>query len=199
MGCGDKNVNGTGSVNQTFRACSCKESFVWSPTLNNGFCPPGAVYDTTTFDPLAKCLECSKLKGKNSSGVLLPNNSCQCSPSFVFDLQTFSCTCPDPNSFIDKTSGVCFSCSNIGNSTNTADIQAKVCKCKETYLWNPLKSKTACLCPETSIILRNGSCFTCARLKGKNGTGFISKFNNTSCECMKSFVFNTDTNTCECP
>jgi len=120
----------------------------------------------------------------------------------VWSSEANACVCEDPASFVNKATGLCFSCANITNGISQADPVAKKCLCKDnTYIWTPTLKTPAYVCPANSVVLTNGndSCFSCAGLKNKNGTGLINPKNNTLCACQKTFVFSTDTGTCECP
>lgn len=70
-----------------------------------------------------KCFNCKGLA--NSKGKPETVKKCLCNPTFVFTALN-TCSCPDPESFIDG--GVCYGCSAIGiNSTGKVLAEQKQC------------------------------------------------------------------------
>lgn len=174
--------NGTSEgpfVNIPGKRCICKDNtFIWTPTLKTPacICPSNSVFLTN-----GSCFICSTLKGKNGTGLVNTSNTllCGCLKSYVFNPENGVCECPESNSYVDRTLG-CIICTDVENSPKTANFTSKQCNCNPTFIWNSALSTKACLCPPNSFILPNLTCFTCTRLKGKNGTGLVGS-DNSSC------------------
>ena len=120
------------------------------------------------------CFVCSTLKGKNGTGLISPTDSkvCGCLLNFVFNADNGVCECPEANSYVDRILG-CVPCGSVANSLQTANVISKQCNCLPTFVWTPNVSLTTCNCPANSFTNEAG-CFTCTKLKGKNGTGLVS-------------------------
>lgn len=103
-----------------------------------------------------------------------------------------TCHCPNPNSYISFT-GICVSCSAIANSVAAEGS----CVCKETYVYSSRLNK--CICALRSILLEDGSCFACETLLNKNSNGLANRTTGNSCQCLRTFVFNSANRSCECP
>lgn len=131
------------------------------------------------------CQSCAPVKTRNGTGKS-SGEACECNnDQFTFNVQLFKCVCTDPDSFVNA-AGQCFTCSDkTENGTGKVNGTFKACACKTTFVWDVKLNN--CYCPNGFILDATGVCFSCATLKGKNGTGLALPTN--VCQCNPTYVF----------
>lgn len=140
--------------------------------------------------------------------------SCNCTSSFVWNwnsnANTGTCDCPAPKSIVNKlcvcpstsitltAAPFCFDCSTLANGAgqiNSTYKSACVCNSPYVFVWNNSNQIGVCTCNSNSILLANGSCFSCVGIV--NGTGKLDT-NVKNCGCKSPFVWDSVKWLCVC-
>jgi hypothetical protein len=138
----------------------CPTSFLYDETKDICYCEAGYA-NISNY-----CVGCVTIGNSTGQQDAANSSRCQCKPTYLWDMENNVCLCA-ANSVVLASTGSCYSCSNIGNSSNLADVVNGVCDCLDTYVFAPTENK--CRCSDDQAVIISNACVSCSSLA--NGTG----------------------------